>query len=1580
MHICSPSFRRVFSGIFAVLLILSLPQTLKAQDPTEALGAVRQANARLVAGVRNGSATTADTRATLAARYAQLETVIRTTPALARSYALDATTRSALLKADASYAALLERDVPQTGELAAVIGDDFTNQAASTHYMLHTMTGDITLSFTTDHGTSLDRMLHHQVTVTGVGLPDVVAAETIREASPVEIQNCAVPTGTSVSLPRLSGALSGDLASQVKAAVINPGAATASCSTFGNQTTAILILNFAGGTATYPANYGTTAYWNTLFNGPDPSVANVVKESSYGQTTAVADVYGPITVPGVFDCATTDAMTTAALTAATGTVDFTKYNRYILVFPSTTCNFGGLDTLSCLGATATVPQQYSVMWMPITQNYTATFPTTLWATVGHEYGHALGLNHSNTLDFGALVLGPLDYTSANPGTVFGAAGGATTNAPATTAAAPAGTTAIGAINTEYGDNYALMGNSWTPAGPFAGQQRAQVLGWIPSASAQVVTASGTYAVAPTEATTGIRTLQVLRDATSSSWVWIEYHQPLGVYEPLSLAALQTNNLTTGAQLHYQDGLGKPLYTLMMNMAPTAAPNNFFNSNLVPGASWSDPFSLLTITAGTQTPTSMPLTISYDTPCATVALSAPTLPSTAGSGTVNITAPSTCNWSVSSNGAWISFPGATTGTGNATVAYNYTANTAAAQRNSYITAQRQSLPIVQSGTSISVLTASPNAATMAPTVMTAYTFTITDPLGAAADFAQFNVNFVGGTNPDCAVTVNANGTGTTGDMTLTQGTTVSTVLTTGNAGTISNSSCTLDGPGSSFAINGNTVTITLGISFPAAFLGVHPIMASAAGATAFSSTVPLGFVNVANITAVTPAVTIAPGFGNQGTTVPITLTGTNTSFSGTSVVSLVGPGGTANGITVTGTTAATATSLTANLVIPAAATAGPYTVTVTTGAQVVTAPFTVNVPPTPTVTIAPNVGDQSTTVPFTITGINTNFSGATTVTGGTGMSVTGLTAVNATTLTGSFVIGAAATTGPQTVTITTGTQVSTATFTVNAAAVPTISLSPTSGNMGSTVPVAITGTNTTFLPGSTVAISGADVTATNVAYISPTSLTANIVMANSADAGPRTVTVTSGAEVDTAIFTVLVVPTPRVTISPATGATGSTAQVTITGVNTNFSVATTIGVSGTGITVANVAGRDAGFLSANFIIAPTAAPGPYTVTITSGTQVVTTTFTVQAMTATTSVLSASAASIVPGQTLNLKAVVTANSGGGTPGGLVSFYDTLSTSPQPIMRGTVNLSAGTVTLPLTGLSLGTHTFSLQYIGDNVTYAPSASATSITVTVAQAAPGVMLTGVPTGTVFPAAATGLSFSSVVSGGTTGITPTGTVSFLDGATLLSKVNLSAGTATLTGVTLATGTHSITASYSGDTNFTAFTTTAQTNAVQDFTIAASPGTLTLTGSESLASTLTITPLTGGFTQSIALSCSGAPANSLCSVSTPAVTPGTTATTALVYVITTARHTVTASKTGVAMLLFGSLSGLFLFRRRRKLLSIVLVLVAAAGLGMSVGCSDGAPTPTLGTGTAAGTYTITITGTATGTTTLTHTTTVTAVVN
>ncbi|MGW2355260.1 Ig-like domain-containing protein, partial [Actinacidiphila glaucinigra] len=53
--------------------------------------------------------------------------------------------------------------------------------------------------------------------------------------------------------------------------------------------------------------------------------------------------------------------------------------------------------------------------------------------------------------------------------------------------------------------------------------------------------------------------------------------------------------------------------------------------------------------------------------------------------------------------------------------------------------------------------------------------------------------------------------------------------------------------------------------------------------------------------------------------------------------------------------------------------------------------------------------------------------------------------------------------------------------------------------------------------------------------------------------------------------------------------------------------------------------------------------------------------------------------------------------------------------------------------------------------------------------------------------------------------TPTGTVTFFDGATPLGTSTLSGGVATLTTSTLSVGTHALTAVYNGSTNFTGST-------------------------------------------------------------------------------------------------------------------------------------------------------------------------------
>ena len=72
--------------------------------------------------------------------------------------------------------------------------------------------------------------------------------------------------------------------------------------------------------------------------------------------------------------------------------------------------------------------------------------------------------------------------------------------------------------------------------------------------------------------------------------------------------------------------------------------------------------------------------------------------------------------------------------------------------------------------------------------------------------------------------------------------------------------------------------------------------------------------------------------------------------------------------------------------------------------------------------------------------------------------------------------------------------------------------------------------------------------------------------------------------------------------------------------------------------------------------------------------------------------------------------------------------------------------------------------------------------------------------------------------------TPTGTVTFSDGSTVLGTSTLSGGSATLTTAALAVGTHSITAAYSGDFNYLASTSLVLTQTVQHDVISLSSTT------------------------------------------------------------------------------------------------------------------------------------------------------------
>jgi hypothetical protein len=172
-----------------------------------------------------------------------------------------------------------------------------------------------------------------------------------------------------------------------------------------------------------------------------------------------------------------------------------------------------------------------------------------------------------------------------------------------------------------------------------------------------------------------------------------------------------------------------------------------------------------------------------------------------------------------------------------------------------------------------------------------------------------------------------------------------------------------------------------------------------------------------------------------------------------------------------------------------------------------------------------------------------------------------------------------------------------------------------------------------------------------------------------------------------------------------------------------------------------------------------------------------------------VLMPSAASINQGQGVTLMATV--NGTGSAPTGSVLFTD------GSITLGTVSLNASAVaTLTTTALPIGPNSIQAFYFGDSAYAASSSVAT------------VQVYGVPSITLSDS-------SSVISQGSTetlsvtvagnGATPTGSVTFYGGSTVLGTGTLTSGVATLSTTTLPGGANNITAAYSGDGNYSAGT-------------------------------------------------------------------------------------------------------------------------------------------------------------------------------
>jgi hypothetical protein len=154
--------------------------------------------------------------------------------------------------------------------------------------------------------------------------------------------------------------------------------------------------------------------------------------------------------------------------------------------------------------------------------------------------------------------------------------------------------------------------------------------------------------------------------------------------------------------------------------------------------------------------------------------------------------------------------------------------------------------------------------------------------------------------------------------------------------------------------------------------------------------------------------------------------------------------------------------------------------------------------------------------------------------------------------------------------------------------------------------------------------------------------------------------------------------------------------------------------------------------------------------------------------------------------------------GTPTGTVTFKDGTTT------LGTVALTNSAVSFTSATLAAQSHSITARYSGD----AHFAASTSpvLPQSITKAATSIVLTSSPYASRFGQP---VAFYAAVKSATSG-TPTGTVTFKDGTTILGTGTLSLGHAKFTTTKFTVGTHSLTAVYNSDANFTASTSAVLT--------------------------------------------------------------------------------------------------------------------------------------------------------------------------
>jgi len=329
-------------------------------------------------------------------------------------------------------------------------------------------------------------------------------------------------------------------------------------------------------------------------------------------------------------------------------------------------------------------------------------------------------------------------------------------------------------------------------------------------------------------------------------------------------------------------------------------------------------------------------------------------------------------------------------------------------------------------------------------------------------------------------------------------------------------------------------------------------------------------------------------------------------------------------------------------------------------------------------------------------------------------------------------------------------------------------------------------------------------------------------------------------------------------------------------------------------------------------------------------------------------------------ITFTATVTGN--GVTPTGTVNFL----ANGQVI--GNSTLSAGKATFTDSALAAGTYSMTAVYLGDANNATSTSPAVSETV-------GLIPTTTALGT---ATTTGpnpqVVLIAAVLNNSAGPTPTGTVTFYNGATSLGTATVdSTGAATLTPNLVSGVNYSIYAVYSGDSEHAP--STSQTITVSGtlvaFGVSVTPPKVTMATTQNATVTVTLTSA-GNFADTVGLGCASLPAAVNCHFANVTLTlpAGGTVSTQLTIDTNNPLSGGTIAMNRRAGSGKFSLAGLFLplslgfgcvfwwlRRRNARVLTMALVLVLTAAAFVSTGCngfSQISATP--------GTYVIQVTGT------------------